>query len=79
MPFKHQTESYRVIGGRKYICWEDVPWEVSSALASAIRTAGVPCRTFKMSDGTSRVFIPSEFQNRALPRWDGDMGVIIPR
>lgn len=56
MPYKHQAESYRVIDGRRFICWGDFP--ESEALAEKVKliNEGYKVRTFKMEEGDVRIF-----------------------
>lgn len=68
MPFKHQTDSYRVVKGERFVCWSDIDCDdvraAAKAEVAALRAQGV--RTFVQHhpSGYSRVFI-HEAEGRA--------------
>ena len=56
MPYKHQAESYRTIGGLRFICWGDFPKEEAFTEKSKLINDCYKVRTFKMDDGMIRIF-----------------------
>jgi len=73
---KRQTDSYRVIGGVRFVCWQDLPTARTPELVAAIRKRGVGCRVFLLGEGMSRTFIPASFAPPTdFPRWDSYAGM----
>ena len=56
MPYKHQTESYRVIGGRRWESWGDFNAEEALAEKGRLINQGWQVRKVKLDDGMYRIF-----------------------
>lgn len=56
MPIKHQAESYRTIGGKRWQSWGDFPEEESVTEKGRLINKGVRVRLWKMDDGMVRIF-----------------------
>lgn len=56
MPIKHQAESYRTIGGKRWQSWGD--WNDEEVLVEKARliNKGIRVRLWKMDDGMTRIF-----------------------
>lgn len=56
MPYKHQTVSYRTIGGKRWECWGDFSEDEVPAEVLRLKKHGYRVHTHKMDDGMVRLF-----------------------
>ncbi len=76
--FKHQVDSYRVIGNTRFVAWQDVPSRLAGNLATLIRKTGSKCRVYPLGDAMSRIFIPaSPIPSSKFPRWRDNSGSLV--